>query len=262
MRRHDRSVRAEVPRLRVRATEGREGEGGALARRLEVPFGPGPSALSLIVTDDGLVAAGGVDGTTDPGADALARQGLRSDLLRSRPGGETIVRAVRGRSSPDADLQVVDATAGWGVDAAALWRAGMQVTAIERDPLMALLLEDATRRLREAAVPGAERFRVVTGEARTLLAEGTLRPDVVYLDPMYPRSGGGAKRRAAAWLRTWLASEAALDEEDARTLLAVARGAATRRVVVKRPAKGPQLAGGVSGAIRGRTTRFDLYPPA
>lgn len=253
-----RATRSDAPRLRVRATEGHETEGRALAERLDVPFGPGPSRASVIVTSRGLVAAGATDGTTD--AHALARHGVRTDLLRARPGGEPVVRAVRGRSQGDARVRVIDATAGWGVDAGALWRAGMQVIAVERDPLLAALLEDAVRRMRDEGVPGGDRFRVVPGDARAVLAQLAPRPEVVYLDPMYPRSGGAAKRRAAAWLRSWL-DEASLDEEAQRELLGVARKVALRRVVVKRPAKGPVLAAGVTGSIRGKTTRFDIYAP-
>jgi 16S rRNA (guanine1516-N2)-methyltransferase len=46
-------------------------------------------------------------------------------------------------------------------------------------------------------------------------------------------------------------------------LLAAARAAATRRVVVKRPRRAPPLDGvRPSGSLMGTTTRFDLYAPS
>lgn len=247
-----------MPPLRVHATAGHEAEAEALARRLGVASGAGPARATLVVTDAGLVAGSGdPDGVRE--AAWLAAGGLRVTFAEARRGAEPVVRAVRAAVTPEG--RVVDATAGLGVDAGTLWRAGLRVTMIERDPALAALLADGLRRLREADAPGHERLTLVEGDARERLAALDGRPDVVYLDPMYPRARGGAKRRAAAWLRAWLAESGPDPDEDARELLRVARRVARRRVVVKRPLRGPQLAPGVSGALRGTTTRFDLYPP-
>jgi 16S rRNA (guanine1516-N2)-methyltransferase len=253
--------------LRVRAAPGHERAAERLARRLGVPYGPGPSRATLVVCDAGLVAADGdaeADALADPasadvGAARRAVVGLRVAFDLGRPGVEPLVRAVR--PAVGADGRVVDATAGLGADAAALWRAGLRVTMLERDPVLAALLEDGLRRLREADPPGCERLTLEVGDARDRLTSLPWRPDVVVLDPMYPRSRGGAKRRGAAWLRAWLGEPGEEDDEAARELLQVARGVARRRVVVKRPLRGPELAPGVSGALRGTTTRFDLYAP-
>jgi 16S rRNA (guanine1516-N2)-methyltransferase len=132
---------------------------------------------------------------------------------------------------------------------------------IERDPVLAALLADGLRRLRDADAPGHERLTLVEGDARVRLPGLATPPDVVYLDPMYPRLRGGAKRRGAAWLRAYLGEPGPDPDAEARELLRVARSVARRRVVVKRPLRGPDLAPGASGALRGTTTRFDLYPP-
>jgi 16S rRNA (guanine1516-N2)-methyltransferase len=245
--------------VRVLATPGHEAEAEALARRLGLPYGAGPARLVLVASDAGLVAAGGdPDGHGD--ATRRARGGLRVAFDAARPGAEPVVRAVRAAVGPDG--RVVDATAGLGGDAGALWRAGLRVTMVERDPLLAALLADGLRRLREARTAGHERLELCVGDARERLLELGWRPDVVYLDPMYPRARGGAKRRGAAWLRAHLGDPGPDPDADARELLRVARRVARRRVVVKRPLRGPELAPGVSGALRGTTTRFDLYPPS
>ncbi len=243
-------------RLRVRASPGFEAAARRWADRLGAPLGDAPARFELHVGPDGL----GVRPADGPEADAPP---LAIDLARPRPGADPLVRAVRGRL-PAEGLRVVDATAGLGADAAALARAGMRVRMIERDPLLAALLEDALERW--AAAPGddgwaAARIELVRGDARELLPGLRPAPDVVYLDPMYPRRKGGAKRRGAAWLRAWTGERPPSADDEDRALLAVARAVARRRVVVKRPTRAPPLGPGPSGAIRGTTTRFDLYSP-
>ena len=254
-----------VPRLRVTASPGLEDAAAEWAARLDAALGPGPATVHVHVGPGGL----GVRPGHGPGADA---EPWIVDLARTRPGSEPVVRAVRGKRG-GRDLWVVDATAGFGVDAAALARAGMRVTMIERDPLLAALLEDALVRLagptgpqptdpeatRLGATKLADRLTLVLGDACTVLGALAPRPDVVYLDPMYPRTGTAAKRRGAAWLRAWTGERTQAADAADRKLLAAARRAATIRVVVKRPAKAPPIAPDRSGALRGRTTRFDLY---
>jgi 16S rRNA (guanine1516-N2)-methyltransferase len=238
---------------RVTAEPGLEAEARALAARLELPYGTAPARFELRLTSVGL----GVRPAHGPDADAPP---WTIDLARRRPGGEAVVRAVRGRA-PAAGLRVADATAGLGGDAGALARAGMRVVAIERDPLLVALLEDALARWRRKEPEAAARLELRRGDARTLLPRLRPAPEVVLLDPMFPATGGGAKRRPAAWLRAWLRPREASADADDRELLAVARRTARRRVVVKRPRKGPDLAPGVSGRRLGTTVRFDLYPP-
>lgn len=248
----------DLPALRVVADPGHEARARGLAARLGARYGPGPARFELHVGEGGL-------GVRSAAADDDVGPPLVLDLAVRRPGGEAVVRAVRGRRA-GRGLHVVDATAGLGGDAAALLRAGLRVTLIERDPLLAVLLEDALARWGEAEdEEDAARARAATlriGDARVVLARLRPPPDVVYLDPMYPRLRGGAKRRSAAWLRAWTGERAPGAEDEDRELLAAARAVASRRVVLKRPAKAPPLVPGVSGTLRGSTTRFDLYAPA
>jgi 16S rRNA (guanine1516-N2)-methyltransferase len=238
---------------RVTAAPGFEAEAKALAARLDLPYGEAPARFELRLAAAGL----GLRPARGPDADAAP---WTIDLARRRPGGEAVVRAVRGRF-PAAGLRVADATAGLGGDAGALARAGMRVVAIERDPLLAALLEDAVARWRRAEPEAAARLELRLGDARELLPRLRPAPEVVLLDPMFPPAGGGAKRRPAAWLRAWTGPREAGADAGERELLAVARRTARRRVVVKRPRKGPDLAPGVGGRRLGTTVRFDLYAP-
>lgn len=242
--------------VRIAAGRGFEREAAAWADRLQLPPASAAARFELMVDGEGL-ALRPADVATGP------VKPLRADLGKVRPGSEEVVRAVRGRRPVDGVGGVVDATAGLGVDAAALARAGLRVTMIERHRVLHALLEDALARL--AATGENERrelarhLALLHGDAAVLLPELDPAPEVVYLDPMYPDAGGGAKRRPMAWIRELLGEEAGGGAD--LVLLTAARRTAVRRVVVKRPLKAPPLAPHVSGSVRGRTTRFDLYAP-
>lgn len=194
----------------------------------------------------------------------------RVDLTHDRAGRDPIVKAVRPPRI-GGDWHVVDATGGWGIDAVSIARSGARVTLVERDPLIASLLEDAWTRASkdpaQASVVG--RITLVEGDAVELLPSLEPPAEVVYLDPMYDTLPGGAKRARLEFLRTWLQARndddakrhgAGRDGAEVTSLLAIARRVATRRVVVKRGMKAAPLAGR-SGSIEGRTTRFDLFAP-
>jgi hypothetical protein len=178
---------------------------------------------------------------------------------RPRHGREPLLRALGRRAD---GLDVVDATAGWAVDAGVMAAAGARVTMIERSPVVAALLEDAVATWRREGRVAAERLSVVGGDAVSVLP--FLEADVVLLDPFF--EGREEARTTAAPLR-WLREVARwgvppqLADAPAH-LLDAARRAARGRIVVKRPVAAEPLAGvRPSGSLRGRTIRFDLYAP-
>ncbi len=227
------------------------------AQRLNLPLddaGTEQPAVVLEVGGDGLSLrpSGGPRVRVAPGR-ILARRGGGRDLL---------LRAV-GRVA--AGASVVDATAGLGGDAWRLAAHGLRVTMIERVPLVAALLEDALERARSGsegaeAKAAAAHLTLLEGDAAALLPRLRPAPVVVVLDPMYPRTGKHAKPRKGMALFRALVGE----DADAAALLAVARGVAGSRVVVKRPRRAPPLdapAAVPSGSVMGTTTRYDLYAP-
>jgi len=170
----------------------------------------------------------------------------------ARAGRDPLLRAVGPWRT------VLDATAGWGADAGTLAAAGRDVTLVERHPVLAALLADALERWRRDGSEAASRMRLVVADARAYLA--TAAADVVFLDPMYPEAAVGGRARKAEGLH--LLRLLAGDDDDQDELLALARRAARQRVVVKRPRHAPPLAGRPpSGALVGRTVRYDLYAP-
>jgi len=159
-------------------------------------------------------------------------------------------------------LSVVDATAGLGRDAFVLACLGCTVWMVERSPILAALLRDGLRRAASDPEIGpavSERLRLVAADSRDFLmglAEHQ-RPDVVYLDPMYPH------RRKSALVKKEMRAlrQVVGTDEDAPELLAVALRRVTRRVVVKRPRSAPMLSGPPPGfQILSPNTRFDIYP--
>jgi len=210
-------------------------------------------ALILAMRDDGWELR---DASMRPGRGlcidftALAKRSPRRvNLSRRQP----LLRAV-GRES----RSVIDATAGLGHDAALLAAMGLNVTAIERSAILALMLEEALQRAdadeRAARLLG-DRLRIVHGDARTLLTSGGLKADCIYLDPMFP-----PKRRTSALAGKEIRLVRALvgDDDDAADLLAIARRCAPR-VAVKRPRHAQPLATDVHATIKGTLMRYDIY---
>lgn len=190
---------------------------------------------------------------------------LRADFARLLPrlrpdrlGRELLVRAarVRGVEAPTA----VDATAGLGEDSLLLAAAGFTVTMFERDPVIAALLRDALERAsddpRLAGV--VARMELVEGDSVTGLRELGFSPDVVFLDPMFP----GRTKSAAVKKKFQLLHHLERPCEDEEGLLSAALAARPRKIVIKRPPKGPWLSGvKPSHSVAGKAVRYDVMVP-
>ncbi len=187
---------------------------------------------------------------------SVRRQGMRNTPL--------------GRAVGDCKT-VIDATAGLCGDAYLLALLGCQVTAIERSPLLAQLVQDGLMRAGQDARIDQEALKRLSFRCGDSCQELPLlaAPDAVLLDPMFP-----ARRKASALPRKEIrlvgaaAEAAALDTaavgggtSDEAQLLAVARACALRRVLVKRADDSPPLeaAGAPDLSFSGRTSRIDVY---
>lgn len=173
--------------------------------------------------------------------------------------GEAVARAVglKGSELPD----VVDATAGLGRDAFVMAALGCRVRMLERHPVVAALLDDGLQRGHQDAEIGPwlrERLTLVHATSLTALADLAPRPEVVYLDPMYPH-----KQKSALVKKEMRVFQSLVgSDDDADGLLAPARRLATKRIVVKRPDYAPPL-GNVPAhaATLTKSHRFDIYMP-
>ena len=172
--------------------------------------------------------------------------------------GQMIAKAVGIQSG--VRPRILDATAGLGRDAFVLASLGCELTLIERQPLVAALLEDGlARAARDPEVaPIVARMQLLTGNAVDLLrAWPDEPPQVVYLDPMFPHRDKSALVKKEMRLFRPLVG----DDLDAPALLAAALALASHRVVVKRPRKAPCIDGPKpSHQLEGKSSRYDIYP--
>ena len=211
-----------------------------------------PAKLELRHGDEGLELVG--DGMVLRADFARMLPRLRPDRLAR----ELLVRAarVRGVESPT----VVDATAGLGEDSLLLAAAGFTVTMFERDVAIAALLRDALERAADEPLLAGivERMTLVEGDSVAGLRELSVPPDVVFLDPMFPER----TKSAAVKKKFQLLHHLERPCEDEEGLLAAALSARPRKVVVKRPPKGPWLAGvKPSHSLAGKAVRYDVIVP-
>ncbi|PKB89012.1 16S rRNA (guanine(1516)-N(2))-methyltransferase [Ewingella americana] len=173
--------------------------------------------------------------------------------------GEAVAKAVgvKGSYLPN----VVDATAGLGRDAFVLASLGCHVRMLERNPVVAALLDDGLERGYRDAEIGPwlrERMTLLHASSLTALSELTPKPEVVYLDPMYPHKQKSALVKKEMRVFQGLVGP----DEDADGLLEPARRLATKRIVVKRPDYAPPMADiAAHAAVVTKSHRFDIYTP-
>ena len=183
------------------------------------------------------------------------------------------------------DSTVIDATAGFGHDSLILASTGAQVTMLEQQPLMALLLLAEQQRM--SALPNWQklmsRLQIINIDALSYFAmlqanaiddikENDAKVvDVIYLDPMFPedsyqdsKTGKGAKVGKHMQALHQLASPPTSEEE--LQLLQSAQAVVSQhaqrqgRVVVKRPQLAPLLANQQpSESWHNEAVRFDGY---
>ncbi|MFC3909880.1 class I SAM-dependent methyltransferase [Legionella dresdenensis] len=155
---------------------------------------------------------------------------------------------------PMPGMRIIDVTAGWGRDAAVLASFGANVVLIERNPVMAALLEDALARQDELSRQALQ-LKLIAQDARNYLnsLSASDYPDLIYFDPMHPT------RQKSALVKKDLQVMQTLIGED-RDALEVLELAITRakKVVVKWPQHLPPLMPPTS-SIPGKTVRFDCY---
>lgn len=153
---------------------------------------------------------------------------------------------------------VLDLTAGFGSDAYVLASLGCEVTMLERSPFVAALVENGLERLFLKQPTLKNKLHFICIEAKQYLLTLEMKPDVIYIDPMYPNK----ERKTAAKKEMTILRFLVGDDNDAVDLLPLALAAAKKRVVVKRPRLAPQLNNHTPDVtFKGKSSRFDVYFP-
>ncbi|KPB71008.1 Ribosomal RNA small subunit methyltransferase J [Pseudomonas cannabina] len=244
-------------RVEAMAVDGQE-RAKEWAQRLGLPLHNQEADFALQLTDVGLQlqqldddAPGAVRVDFVEGAVAHRR-------LFGGGTGQMIAKAVG--IQPGIRPSVLDATAGLGKDAFVLASLGCDMSLIERQPIIAALLDDGLARGRADRDVGSivARMRLLTGNSIDLINTWVDEPpQVIYLDPMFPHREKTALVKKEMRLFRPLVG----DDMDAPALLQAALALATHRVVVKRPRKAPCIEGPKPGyALDGKSSRYDIYP--
>lgn len=170
---------------------------------------------------------------------------------------QPVVRALGLKSlKMNPPVRVIDATAGWGEDAWVMASLGCEVTLIERQPIMAAMLEDALDSHRAASPNTVSRITLMKADAIAYLCEiKSDQADVIHLDPMFPATGKSAAQNRSMRLLKHLAG----DDADADSLWQAAMATGVKRVVVKRPPHAPPLGKKPDAKIESKASRYDVY---
>ena len=155
---------------------------------------------------------------------------------------------------------IIDCTAGYGRDAFVLATLGCKITLIERNPIIATLLQDALERAKANPETAeiTERMRLHNTDSKDYLQtlNPQQKPDVIYIDPMYPNSAKSALVKKEMQLLHQLIGP----DTDNDSLLTIAQDVALKRVVVKRPKTAqPLTKQKPSSFIESKNTRYDIY---
>jgi 16S rRNA (guanine1516-N2)-methyltransferase len=210
--------------------------------------------LLLRIDGDGLSL---VDGELTMRGD-FATAKMRSRIRAGALSQELLVRAAKIKNPDHRALSAIDATAGMGEDSFLLAAAGFSVRLYETDPVIAALLRDALRRAAETPdlAPIASRMELLEGDSVQAMRALSSPPDLILLDPMFP------ERRKSALIKKKFQLLHQLERpcENEEELFAAAVAARPHKLVIKRPVKGPVLAGHKPDyAISGKAVRYDCF---
>ena len=217
-----------------------------------------PPAVGQLPTPDRfyLHFAQGLLRLCQPGASGCALE--FAELRRRQSGLTELLKACFGGGHGEG-VKVLDAFAGWGMDAWQLASRGACVECWESNAVMCVLLRDSWRRAPQA-LQGM--LTVNQGAAQRRLAVAPVI-DVVYLDPMFPAHRTKAlPNKRLQYLSGLIAADPhnTVIETDAQlaALIEAAQRSARERVVVKRR-RNAALCGTPAWQIKGTSVRYDVY---
>lgn len=217
-------------------------------------------AVVLVFDDDGMSMQGWGDHRTGKVKVDFLRGKLAYRGGQEHLGGELIAKAVGVSKYPNS--RILDATAGLARDSFILAKLGCRVTMVEKSNIIASLIEDGMGRGNEdpKVAEVLARIRFLNADSmqymKSIATHGEQRPDVVYLDPMFPGRHKSAKVKKEMGLFQLILD----DDAELEPMLEQALKCAKRHVVVKRPVKASQLHGfKPSHSFCGRSSRFDVF---
>ena len=191
---------------------------------------------------------------------------------------DPLLKAISLKKAPKSiPLTLIDATCGTGKDSLFFIKQGIKVMAYERSPFLAPLLWDAQRRALSDPELGPileENFFLSFLDAKNhkknlespdvhtqIQSKDTavfLKPDLIFLDPMFPPK----RKKALPKKEMVLFSHLVGPDEDQENLLSWAIDTKPQRVIVKRPLWAtPPKEFPPHTSYQGKTVKFDTYFP-
>jgi 16S rRNA (guanine1516-N2)-methyltransferase len=171
--------------------------------------------------------------------------------------GELLVKAAKIKDT-DYPLKAIDATAGLGDDSILLAAAGFEVEMYERNPVIHALLADTIERAKQIPelAETVNRMHLHYGDSAEAMKQQTSAPDVILLDPMFP----ARQKNALVKKKLQMIQKLEMPCVDEGELLLTAMALGPRKLIVKRPPKGPHLAGVKPDySNEGKAVRFDCF---
>ena len=184
---------------------------------------------------------------------------------RQKGGGKKEMIAKAVGLSGESSLNILDATCGLGGDAFIMASLGGNITMTERVAEVYALVKDALKQAEEwgrdtdpELIAIINRMHLINADAKEymLTASPTCRPDVIYLDPMFPPRKKSAKVKKDMSVFHNLVGT----DNDSHEMLPLALSCALKRVVVKRPRVAPTLSSKKANySFKGKSNRYDVY---
>ncbi len=188
----------------------------------------------------------------------------KSDHRRLYGGGKSQLLAKAVGLNKGFKAHILDATAGLGGDSFVMASLGCTVTLLERSPILAAMLDDAITRAGQVGEVKqiSQSMQLIHHDSIHYLCHTARhtklfkKPDIIYLDPMFPEKKGSALvKKEMQYLQQLIGKD-----DDSVALLSCAIKQAKYRVVVKRPIKAPFI-GDKKPLLQlsSKKQRFDIY---
>ena len=210
--------------------------------------------------DNGLTLRRDENGLALLWEDQILRGDFTKMLPRLKPNNLSQELLVRTAKLKDLDHTpvAIDATAGLGDDSLLLAAAGFHVTMFEKNPVIFELLSDAHTRAKEIPELAdiVSRMILVHGDSMEAMASLDFTPDIILLDPMFP----ARQKSALVKKKLQMIQKLEVPCMDEKELILTAMKAGPKKLIIKRPPKGPYLADykpDFSNA--GKAVRFDCF---
>ncbi|CAL4324691.1 class I SAM-dependent methyltransferase [Buchnera aphidicola] len=154
---------------------------------------------------------------------------------------------------------VLDSTAGVGKDSFIFFSHGCKVTMVEKNPILSILLYDGLYRgfqNHKIGILMKKNIQLIYNTSNNLKKIKILKPDVIYLDPMFPQK----KKKSLPKKNMQTIQKLIGNDTDSHILFQQCKQFAKNRIVVKRKMTSKYISNDLPDFnIKTKKHRFDIY---